>query len=178
MKLKLRYKGGKGSGFYGHAGRPGIGVGGSSSGGGLGGSGNIPSYLDLSAREKYIGNDPQRQWMRDAKTPEVQRQKRFLDHLRIEYSIDPNKIVFINTSGDIDKDSKNLESRAAKYVKDHPGTSFGNSTHHKDDLMSHGSTIQVHSHGENDILVMFAVVDNPIKITDKDWKHLFSEEYG
>ena len=44
MKIKLRYKGGKGSGFEGHAGRPGK-VGGSSSGGSWKASNKISNKL-------------------------------------------------------------------------------------------------------------------------------------
>jgi len=50
MKIKLRYKGGKGSGFEGHAGRPGE-VGGSASGTG-------GSELSISYRENYLNLEP------------------------------------------------------------------------------------------------------------------------
>jgi len=68
MKLKLRYKGGKGSGNFGHAGIPGH-WGGSASGtgGGKGESSSKPSKVEqaTNARESYIGDQPHRQWMRD-----------------------------------------------------------------------------------------------------------------
>jgi hypothetical protein len=100
MKIVIRLKGGKGSGFKGHAGRPGIGVGGS------GGGGNVSSVLDAKIP---TNRNNLRMWHEDMDWDKPLKTYREI----VQLSIKDNDIRFVSKNVAIDPlrplgDSKNI----------------------------------------------------------------------